>query len=412
MRKFIVSICAILTTTSAMSASREPHVVSGSLATAWAVGAPYSQNVYNTFTSPEYFNNKSNPSDKDLNDQEGTYGGGEGAIIGIVARKIYANGGEFCATQIQAANNNMNMHSWIDYYKNSFGCMVVCKSGYQGETCDEQVSSENTTCTTTDFSQGIFSSNVLKKSQVKTSGKDTGRFTEDMDVFVHEGGYGSGDNRSSYDTLLGVVGVKAHGLVVAPVRVEGRRWGTAVFGNRSRIKSVYSNGHTTLLCAAGYVKQGDDCVKSEQCKLLENLDNMCPGYNSSEYNADVHNLKTKVRPGLQLGGHESKCSYFECKQGYGFKNDTSKECIECSGGKNYADADTGVCKTCSEKEFVTTGSNGKKTCGALPGYSKLKMQKGQNENQDRKCWMETDKFDFTECVRCPATNTWKDHRCQ
>ena len=105
LKKFIIAICGIILAGGAIGASRVPDKKDFD----WGQYDVFDRDVSNTFTKEGYFNN-----------YEGTYGGGEGAIVAFVARKIYKNGGYFCATQIQAANENWNDHSWIDYYRNSF----------------------------------------------------------------------------------------------------------------------------------------------------------------------------------------------------------------------------------------------------------------------------------------------------
>lgn len=390
MKKIIIAMCGMCVICGAFASSRAPHVLTdNSILTAWNFGDPYSENVYNTFTNAaKWSNGKSNPTDSDLASQEGTYGGGEGAIIGIVARKIVKNGGWFCATQIQAANENWNLHSWIDYYKNAFGCAWVCKPGFKGENCEEVVTS--TDCDASDFTTGKFAKSLL--SQVKTSGKSEGRFTEDMDVFSHEGGYGSGDNRSSWDVVLGVIGWQTHGLEVAPVKIEGRRWGTQVFGNRSRIKSMYATKTKTLLCASGYIAKSGTCVESDACKTLGEIDKWCnPNYKQADFTDGMYNKE-----------EENGCYIFRCAaDGYGFKSDTDKTCEKCGTDvRSGALRTTGVCTTCPVGQCFKNGE-----CGGCTEIPKLKIERGPKyDTENRECWRETNMEKFWGCVMCPDEN--------
>ena len=374
MKKFFVVLCGIFIVGNAFGASRSPEINDDYLID-WKVGQPYDKDVSDTFTKPEYLHNR-----------EGTYGDGEGAIVAFVAREIYRNGAKFCATQIQAANENWNDHSWIDYYDNDFPCQPVCKSGYTGEKCDEIWSPSEPNCVLSDFTKTTFAKSILDK--IKTSGKSQGLITEtDMQVFYHEPGYGLGENRNAWDTVLGVVEIKQHGLVVVPIRIQGRRTGMWP-AYRSYIVNVHSNDQPTLLCANGYVESNGDCIKSPQCENVEKLAQMCHGYAKDDYVSAEHELKTGT------GG----CTYFRCMDHKGFKSDSDKTCVECPGGAlAYINSTTGVCKQCKTGEVV---NDTKDDCSSnVKSYSKSEMKK----NGNRECWLETDPRKFAGCVieNCP-----------
>lgn len=394
MKKFFIILCGILVTATAMGASRSPDVKTD-YADDWKVGTPYSTDVSAIFTP------------QSMETYDGTYGHGEGAIVAFVANAIYKNGGYFCATQIQAANENLNIHSWIDYYSTSdFKCKTVCKPGYTGDMCSEIATTDNTDCDTTNFKETFFKRDILDK--LKTTGKSDGRFTEQMQVFYHKGGAGSGSERSSFDVVLGVLEVKEHGLVVAPVQIEGRRTGTQFLGNRSYIRTVMSNNRKTLLCADGFEpnSNGTDCVKTSWCDTKKQLDNLCEGYTSG-YNSEQHKL-VKSSKYTQVGtngnisiNRVATCYYFTCAaNGYGFKSVNDKTCVECEGGALAYIKNDGTCGKCTKGEIAKNTHDGCWKENEVTQYSKDQMK----SNENRQCWLETDGRKFSGCVHeCPGT---------
>lgn len=405
MKKFIIAVCGIfISCQTTFAASREPKITDAK--EAWDISGGYNTNVRDSFTYSKYI--PDNQSDMDTK-QKGTYGGGEGAIVAFIARSIYENGGYFCATQIQAANENWNNHNWLDYYdRNNDGaiypCKTVCKPGWGGNKCEKQVSADNITCDDEDFMMNFFKKDKLGKRREK--GKEIGRITENVEVFDIEHTNGVG-NKDAYDVVLGVINVKKHGIVVAPVRIHGRRQGE--YPNyRSRIKDVQSNNSSILLCATGYVEQNGDCVKSSYCTEMGKYDNMCPGYKKENYNEELHVLKTKevnisIGNGLAVGGGNvnNKCTFFECKEGYALEqgDTTNAKCVPC-GNDNRSGIVGGVCFECKETGQIFDATADNRCMNATP-YTKAQMFENNNKKQ---CWLETDPDEFCKCVtgkECP-----------
>ena len=362
MKKIIVVVCAVFVVYGAMGASRVPDKVDFD----WGQNEVFDKDVSDVFTKSEYFHNR-----------EGTYGDGEGAIVAFVARKIYKNGGYFCATQIQAANENFNDHSWIDYYKNNFPCMSVCKPGFTGDDCETVIKNTDSVCNNNDFTTGVFRKSLLEL--LKKDGGSVGRFTEEMQALDYEHGYGTSDyNRNAWDTLLGVLEVKKHGLIVGPVKVQGRR--TGVWGGyRSYMINAYTTKNSFLLCAAGYVEKNGDCVKGPSCDVAaQEALPLCDGYDENDYNSDEHTMDSR-------GTGANKCRYFYCSvSGYGFNGSNDKTCVSCDDKKkSYVDVN-GVCQQC-ETGYIYNGTR----CVVAKKITKEKM---------RECYMKRNPDDFKECV--------------
>lgn len=338
----------------------------------WGQYDVFDKDVSNTFTKEGYFNN-----------YEGTYGGGEGAIVAFVARKIYKNGGYFCATQIQAANENWNDHSWIDYYRNSFPCETVCKPGFYGDECEKTVpSTDDEKCKNDDFTEDVFRPSLL--DLLKKDGGSAGRFTEEMQVLDYEHGYGTSDyNHNAWDTLLGVLEVKKHGILVAPVKVQGRRTGMWP-GYRSYMINAYATKNSFLLCAAGYVKQGDDCVMSATCKQeQQDAENdelkFAEGYDY--FDPDQHEIKIR-------GTGSNKYKIYRCKKtNYGFESETNHNCTPCGETKKSGLSNDGVCRKCETGKLFDENADG--FCKLAKRITKDKM---------RACFMKTDPDEFKTCV--------------
>ena len=270
----------------------------------------------------------------------------------------------------------------------------------------EIATTDNTDCDTTNFKETFFKRDILDK--LKTTGKSDGRFTEQMQVFYHKGGAGSGSERSSFDVVLGVLEVKEHGLVVAPVQIEGRRTGTQFLGNRSYIRTVMSNNRKTLLCADGFEpnSNGTDCVKTSWCDTKKQLDNLCEGYTSG-YNSEQHKL-VKSSKYTQVGtngnisiNRVATCYYFTCAaNGYGFKSVNDKTCVECEGGALAYIKNDGTCGKCTKGEIAKNTHDGCWKENEVTQYSKDQMK----SNENRQCWLETDGRKFSGCVHeCPGT---------
>lgn len=375
MKKIIIAMCGLLIAGEAL-ASEIPHKTSVDGATNWKVGGGYSANVagaeqdYSQFT-PGY----------QLNSRAGTFGDtANGSIVAVIANTIYENGGRFCTTQIQAGNSSYTL--WIDYYqKDGFHCLPICKPGYYGDTCSE--TTPNKCDKDTDFTQ-IF--NQAQYDARILSGNTNGRITNQIDVFEYDE---PGSAKEKANIVLGVVKRLKHGVLVAPVRVVGRRNGN-IFDIDTRIISTHSNAANTLLCAAGYKANTDksDCIPG--IPLCETDDQIpwCPGYDGADYNSDQYTWE-------QAEG----CKIYRCKlAGYGFKNSTDKTCELCGTDvRSGALKSTGVCTTCPVGKCFKNGE-----CGGCTEIPKLKIERGPNyDSQNRECWRKTNPDKFWGCVMCP-----------
>lgn len=389
MKKVLITLCGIFMITNAF-ASEKPNKTSVDGATYWKVGGSYSVDVsgtgdndYSKFT-PKY----------QLESRYGTFGNtANGSIVAVVANRIYENGGVFCTTQIQAGNNYYTL--WIDYYKTSgYKCFTICKPGYYGDDCS---STEADKCDKdTDFTK------IFDKSQYDMrigTGKTKGRFTKEMDVFSYDE---PGTAKEKENVVLGVIKRLKHGVIVAPVKIVGRRNGNFLDID-TRIMSTRSNGSNTLLCAAGYKANTDktDCVEGVSLCETNSQIEWCPGYNGTEYNSEQHGWKK-----------QGSCKVYYCKlAGYGFKSATDRTCELCGTDlRSGASRSTGTCTTCPIGQCFTDGE-----CGNCKyTISKLQMARGYKYDEtDKECWRETDPKKFGGCVMCNVENQcWINHKCQ
>lgn len=215
----------------------------------------------------------------------GACGNDEGAIVAIIATKIYENGAKFCTRQIQAANDKG--YAWIDFYdfdgasimekiphtteggspapsswkntgeKYSYKCETVCKPGYFGSMCNSQTGNiDDDIDYTTALSAGTneyvtYNYYCNTTNYIKTNGQDV--FFKQMVE----------DTAQDYDhahvAVLGVLETKQHSITVAPIRVNT----VSRNRNKSWIGSLSLYGGKTVLCAPGYVLNDtkDDCVR-------------------------------------------------------------------------------------------------------------------------------------------------------
>lgn len=378
MKKFLIALCGILVVGNALGRTMyTPKPVAHNMASTWQVGGTYEDKLIDEY--PQL--------DSQLNNEKGTFGTDEGAIVLVMARKIYDNGGYFCATQIQAGNINGRRYVWIDYIEdNKFLCTTVCKPGFFGTNCEK--------------SSGVVAVNDKKLNfgifDVVTSGRESNIITESTEVFSAANQTRS-DIRTAKHVILGMVKLLDHGMIVAPIEITAERDTTGSGGIHSRITSANSNGNTTLLCRSGYYANGDktDCVSRAQ-HVAETL---CDGF--SGY---VEGMHTKYQE-----SSSSKCSKFYCTQsGYGFTSANDKTCIPCNGGElAYVNAD-GLCDTCQKGEYPRSSGNG---CDSqMETYSQIQMKSGPNGN--RECWLETDPEKFGGCVICSTNNQcWNGKNC-
>lgn len=389
MKKFLIAICGILVVGNAFGLIddyfAEPATKS-SYASNWGADeGGYSISAPNFKIAGDYKSKKGTFGDND-----------EGAIVATIARNIYENGAYLCTTQIQAAHRNGRRYIWLDYYEplNGSHCAPMCKKGFYGATCNLTTSQD---CDQTNYKSKF-------KATLKTNGGyDVTNYTKDMVVFDYQNQRANNSKQATH-VVLGVVEYKEHGVVVAPIKVIGERDGVATWGQKSWIESANSNGNTTLLCAEGYVPNNNntDCNEASWCENKKQLNKLCPGYSSSEYDEDVHELQK----GTDSNG--KSCYNIRCFAGYGFKSENDKAtCIPCEGGPLAYVNNDGFCDVCIKGEYPN-GTTCKK--GNMDTYSQTQMKSGPNGGRD--CWLETDPEKFGGCVICNTNNQcWNGKSC-
>ncbi|MCQ2598990.1 MAG: hypothetical protein MJ187_01260 [Alphaproteobacteria bacterium] len=253
----------------------------------------------------------------------GTYPGDEGAVVGLIAEKIYENGAQFCPYQMQCNNKDKEKYSYTNYYYpmcssnrqcTANDCITLCKSGYTGDGCTQRVSGA-TTKDTTDYSTKF---NNIK---LKTSGGKDG----EREKYVL--GFKQWGKDPEHDVVLGVVKYLKHGVIARPVQFDCHRKDYKVA--RSYVDNVAETGTKKLLCAAGYTANAaeTDCVT-----------NWCTGYTENQFNSTQH---TEFSDGT--------CSKFKCKDSSkGFADTAKRDCVKCDNGI----ADDGTCKPAPKAEPV------------------------------------------------------------
>ena len=401
MKKFFIVLCGILIMGNAFGAVQDEAKLS-SFSADWNVGP-----TYDVLPNP---GSEKNMYDRDYSqfgkdEIKGTYGNDEGAIVALIAQKIYKNGAKICTTQIQAANANWTASIWIDYHfnENEHKCITLCKSGWSGDECQiHEVSSEPCNLAPT-FGTGSGSFFVGQLSKLLTSGGEKYKITTEVDVFNQNNQFNTSNSREADVVLLGVVGHLEHGLKVAPVQIVAERSRTWDARVTSWIKSARSNGKTTILCAPGYIESNGDCVESTQCKTAEQTSQMCPGYSVDDYDATNHIIKTE----------NNGCTYFRCLNYKGFKSENDKKtCVECEGGALAYIKDDGTCGKCTKGEIAKNTHDGCWKENEVTQYSREQMK----SNDELQCWLETDARKFLGCVKGECSGTqpcWdKSHGCK
>lgn len=359
MKKFLIAICGILVVGNALGISM-PKVVSD-LSSTWNVGGTYNDETWHGTYSK---------LSGQLNSDKGTYGNSKGAIVLVMARKIYDNGGYFCATQIQTGSIGDVRYKWIDYIKDDkFFCFTVCKAGFFGASCER--------------SSGVVAVNRNKLNfgtlDVITSGNESNIITEETEVFA-DSSLDPSSTLTAKHIILGMVKLLEHGIIVAPIEVVAE---IDKLGTNGKIISAKSNGENTLLCRSGYYANSDntDCVDRAQ----HVAETMCEGFDG--FKESMHEKYQESK--------SSKCSKFYCKDsGYGFKSTNDKTCIECEGDALAYVNSYGLCDKCQKGEIANESRDGCIKEGDLTKYSQSEMKK----RGERECWLETDPRRFAGCV--------------
>lgn len=390
MKKFFIVLCEILIVSNAFGAPshyQEPKHVGDNLFRSWgAQGGGFTIPLAPSTLYP----NLATQMSKVSSSNHGTHDD-EGAVVLIMARTIYDNGGLFCTTQIQAANHNGRLYTWIDYYKydGKYKCETLCRRGYWGPGCKKTGTPNSCHTDNLDFGQ-------LTK---QTTGKWDNQITNEVDVFIDDNAEASARTTADH-WILAVTKKMDHGVIVSPVSVIAERYQDS--GKKSYIKSVNSKGLEILLCAQGYEPNasGTDCQEPSWCRQQQDFDKLCLEYSTSEYESDMHKIEYNESKGCNI----IKCDH----DNYGFRSVNDRTCIECPGGKLAYIKDDGTCGICNKGEIANSDRTSC-TDEDVKQYSKDQMK----SNGNRQCWLETDGQKFLGCVKggCSGTTPcWDENR--
>lgn len=401
MKKFFIILCGILVMGDAFGdikpdRYKEPHILDESMQSAWNL---QSNSKFNYLLDKDLYKELYDANYK-IKKVTGTYDDEE-AIVLIIARNIFENGGRFCMTQIQSANQNARRYTWIDYYHDEkiYNCEILCKSGYYGKTCSDTnaPAMTGTDSNTLDFGT----------PEILSSGKDENKTTPMVDVFVADNSKASPTTTATH-TVLAVTKKMDHGVMVAPVRIEAERYHS---GNLySKINSVYtvSPALSTLLCAQGYKpnSNGTDCEQinsvfsSSVSSLYSNISNKwCEGYPEDGYLSSQHYKFMDV-----------DCTKYTCTNYlYGFTSSNDKTCKQCEGGALAYIKRDGTCGKCTKGKIANETRDDCLDEDNVTQYSKDQMK----SNGNRQCWLETDGRKFAGCVNgCPDSTPCYDGSCK
>ena len=388
MKKFIIAICGVMLAGGAIGADPEHYQE--------PFKKTFNSDIWKAF-GLEYNDSLDSSLYSDLNKQigkisnttRGTHSD-DGAVVLIIARDIYEHGGNFCMTQIQAANENGYRYTWLEYYDypSKYLCEPLCIPGYYGTGCKQEGIAD--TCNTSELDFGEY----VKK----TSGEWNDRITTDVKVFRFDNSVGGSDTTTAKHRVLAVTKRMSHGVIVQPVEIVGERYQSGTGdGKYSYIKSVHSNGQDFLLCAEGYKANNDrtDCIFADE--LVDKCEfesrRFCEGFSESNFKSDQH--AWDIDP-------DENCNYFVCKAGsdYAFEKQETKNCKKCATTRKQGIKD-GVCVQCHDDEVFNNGS-----CDKYKQLSKHDLLDGFHNIG--KCWMKSDPSEYKNCVLCPSGQTYND----
>lgn len=386
MRKIIIAICGVMLACGAMgepSRYGKPKKYSST-----SGGDVWKSGVYSTsYTTPldsVLYPDLADQMSKISSDIHGTWND-EGAIVLIVARDIYDNGGNFCMTQIQAANENGTRYTWLDYYQypGKYECEVLCRSNFWGPGCQK---TGKPGCS----SVGEINFGAYEK---KTSGEDEHKITDKIQTFLAYNAEAEADTTATHRVLV-VTKKMNHGVIVSPVEIIGERYQSGTGnGKFSYIKSVHSNGQTFLLCAENYEPNGngDDCELSSWC----GGDIRICSDETRTFDESKHDWDTKNDKDGRI------CKFITCKSGYGLKED-NQTCIPCPTTKKQGvNPDTGVCIECTDTNKMFNGERCVDYKYTL--YAKDLLDGMHNVG---KCWMKSSPSEYKDCVLCSKGQHW------
>jgi len=399
MKKFIVAVCCMLTTTIAMGADperyREPKISDFADQYLHSGSNTYTDSITSLYPKLSSQIGKHTIVDGKLM-QNGTYGD-EGAIIIWAARDIYEHGVRICPVQIQAAHTALRQYTWLDYHwQDNWKCRTFCHKGYSGDKCQDTAIN----CPVDDYGvkTGVYTLPELIDTKVINNPGDRFQHTKEMRVLSYsnekkrDGGDDNGTRQANH-VVLGVTENLDYGVRVSPIKIIGERDKVVSLTSimSSWIVSAYSNGDSVLLCRDGYVKNatGDDCVLSQECKEQQqnNSTEWCPdnqggSYKDIPYDAEQHKMLL-----LWVTNQGNFCKYYRCAaDNYGFKSDKDHTCVPCETGKK-SGIFVGVCTECKVGQIF----NDENGC--------VDATKSYDQEQMKECWLKTNAAEFADCVK-------------
>ncbi len=392
MKKFFIVLCGILIIGDAFGAKRTlntPTLADDVVIDAWGMKdalkklsqALYDIQVNNKTDALNFYYEFSVGNVRGIfaptwqfNTKAGTYGKNEeGSITPIIAREIYEHGGKFCMTQMQAAFGSQS-GKFIDYFDNDrYKCQTICEPGYYGESCEKIGYECPKSGEDVDYTKDL---NNREDGDLRLlDGKENNRIRPQ--VFGYKNG---GYSLPQSDVMvLGLLNIKKHSVVASPVYVHAY--------NDVIESATSAKPYQKLLCAPGYTRNDlkNDCEFAPQCGNM-NYD-FCLNETGTGFDEASH---------VWIIDSTRNCKYFRCRDNYGFRSETDKTCVECSGGALAYVNSEGLCATCKIGEIVNDTKTG---CSPnVQSFNKSEMHRKGN----KECWMEIDEQKFAGCVHgCP-----------
>ena len=381
MKKFIIAICGVMLAGGAIGADRyrEPITYSSTDTDSW----PSWESDYNQVLGSTIYKDLEIQMLQTLPADHGTWID-EGAVVLIIARDIYEHGGNFCMTQIQAANANTRRYTWLDYYDypTEYDCTRLCIPSFSGSECK---STSKPDCSR------VSDSLNFGKYKKKTNGKDDNQITGTIKTLGFLNSQASTDTIATHKVLV-VTKKMDHGVFVSPVKIIGERYQSGTgHGKYSYVKSVESNGQEILLCAEGYTANSGktDCIEDPRCQYTYDY---CDDIDPSDYSDDE-----KYE---QVYDTEKECYKFECNTDNGYAKDSDGNCKKCETTRNRGIKD-GVCVTCPDDKVFNNGN-----CDKYKQLSKHALLDGFYNIG--KCWMKSDPSEYKNCALCQSDKSYNE----
>lgn len=314
-------------------------------------------------------------------------------IIILAAVKSVTGGQKYCPIQVESNRVELgvpNKASWTTYSApngtSSSKCFWLCKPGYSGEECSEQVANA-TTCDLTELKESDFSSVENVKWYINIE--------YDLPLLCRAYRTKCGDNtlQSEVDVIMAVKSFlpSGHGAWVYPLVVHARHSGNPHSDDFKAFPNVYPMSAPEVRCKNGYTQNAtkDDCIPINQ-GLCDNAGckKLAPTFDDAQHT--VVNVS------------ETACKFRCTAEEHGFKSATDHTCVECKTTLTQGVSDeTGTCITCSggevydrflgrcDKAYMLNGND------LQYGHGKTK-----NSQQDisKQCWTMKDMDDFRDCV--------------